>query len=142
MSDRQDAGWPSAIVGVALLLAITTIASVAIWKYSVDDALKVWSALGTLVGVVTGAFVTYFFTRTAVQLANQHAQKAASRAQTAEEGAAQASRRALEAATKADGLETTLNTLSTRLRGSKAWDEVAKESKITSLLPEGETGTS
>jgi uncharacterized membrane protein YdjX (TVP38/TMEM64 family) len=65
--DRQQIGWPSAVVAVALLLIIGAVTIAAIAKYPVDEALKVWTALTAIVGVITGAFVSYFFTRGAVQ---------------------------------------------------------------------------
>ena len=47
-----------------ILAAITAIAITAITQYSnADEALKIWSALAGLLGVVTGAIGTYFFTR-------------------------------------------------------------------------------
>jgi hypothetical protein len=57
------AEWQSVIIGIALFLLIGLITVAAIWKYPVDDALKIVSALAGLLGVVTGACTTYFFTR-------------------------------------------------------------------------------
>lgn len=68
-------GWPSAVVGVAVILVVGAITITAIQAYdSVDDALKFWTALSSLVGIITGAFVTYFFTRGSVQQAQQQAE--------------------------------------------------------------------
>ncbi len=60
-----DVGWPSAIVALALILLVGVIMGIALLKYSVDDAMKIWSGLGVLVGIMTGTFGTYFFTRQA-----------------------------------------------------------------------------
>lgn len=86
----MDSGWPSATVALALITLIGAITIAAIIKYdNIDDALKFWSALAGLLGVITGAAATYFFTRTSVnaaqaaaQSANQAAQAAAAQAET------------------------------------------------------------
>jgi len=58
------------IVALGLLALIGAISVSAIFNYStVDDALEFWSVLSGLVGVVTGAFVAFFFTRATVQAA-------------------------------------------------------------------------
>jgi Zn-dependent protease with chaperone function len=66
--DKQDL-WPSAVVATALLFLVTAITIAAIARYSVDDALKIWTALTAIAGVITGAFVSYFFTRGTVKQA-------------------------------------------------------------------------
>jgi hypothetical protein len=119
-SGQQEVGWPSAVVATALLATIAAIAIAAIVRYSVDDALKVWSALGTLVGVVTGAFVTYFFTRGAVQHARRAAESANTRAQHA---------------------ETAFQRVYGKLQGSEAWSEVASDPAVVRMV-EPEHGTS
>jgi hypothetical protein len=50
----------------------------AIIEYNVDDALKIWTAMTTVIGVVTGAFVTYFFSRGSIQEVRQRADAATS----------------------------------------------------------------
>jgi hypothetical protein len=87
----------SASVAIALLAAIAAISIAAIARYPIDDALKVWSALSALVGIVTGAFVTYFFTRQATQQAQKTAQQAQQTAQQAQETTHQAQRHAQQA---------------------------------------------
>jgi len=66
-----------------LFLAGVTIA--AIVEYPVDDALKVWASLGSVAGVITGAFVAYFFTRGTVQALAQTAATERQRADAAEQ---------------------------------------------------------
>lgn len=74
MATTRSVEWPSAVVGAALILIIGAVMVAAVSRYpSVDDALKIFTALSALVGVVTGAFVTYFFTRPTIQQANQQA---------------------------------------------------------------------
>jgi hypothetical protein len=73
--------WPSALVASLILLLIGAITVMAIWKYdTVEDALKMWSALSALIGVVTGAFVAYFFTKEQVAEAKQQTNQANARA--------------------------------------------------------------
>lgn len=76
LMDKQLVGWPSAIVGVTLLLVIGAVTVAAIARYPVDDALRVWTALTAIVGVITGAFVSYFFTRGTVQQAQDQTKQA------------------------------------------------------------------
>jgi hypothetical protein len=59
--------WPSAAVAVAVIALLGGIAITAIGKYPVDQFLQVWASLGPLLGVVTGAIATFFFTREAVK---------------------------------------------------------------------------
>lgn len=72
----EQVGWPSAVVAVALLAMLTSITVAGIARYEVDDALQVWTAMAALVGVVTGSFVTYFFTRGPINDAKQQATEA------------------------------------------------------------------
>ena|SRR5215211_1495930 len=49
------------VVAVSYVLLIGVIAVVALREYDVDEFLKVWAVLGTLIGVLTGAIPSYFF---------------------------------------------------------------------------------
>lgn len=49
------------VVAVLYVLLVGVIAVAALHEYSVDDFLKVWAVLGTLIGVLTGAVPSYFF---------------------------------------------------------------------------------
>jgi hypothetical protein len=68
------------VVAVGYVLLVGAIAIVALDNYSVDDFLKVWAVLGTLIGVLTGAVPSYFFAvsagkaRAAQEQADQRAQ--------------------------------------------------------------------
>ena len=54
----------SVIVALSILGLIASISIAAIVRYpKVNDALKIIGVLSSLMGVVTGAFVTYFFTK-------------------------------------------------------------------------------
>ncbi len=51
----------SVVVAVALIGFITAMMLTAMKKYDLDGVLKIWSGLGTLVGLMTGSMATYFF---------------------------------------------------------------------------------
>ncbi len=69
------------VVAVLYLLLVGVIAVVALHEYRIDDFLKVWAVLGTLVGVLTGAVPSYFFAVSAGDAKEKQA-KAEERAQT------------------------------------------------------------
>lgn len=77
--------WPSAVVASVILILIGAITVTAIREYdTVEDALKIWAALSALIGVVTGAFVAYFFTKDQVIQANERADEQSNKARVAE----------------------------------------------------------
>jgi len=90
----------STLVAITLLLVLGAILAIGATRYTEGDLAKLIGALGPLLGIVTGAFVTYFFTRQAVQ----HAQTAAG-AQAANELAQSA---AHDATSRAHGLRNAL----------------------------------
>ena len=53
--------WQSTIIAVTLIALVGAIFLVVYAGDGVDAALKVWGAIGTIVGVLTGAIPTYFF---------------------------------------------------------------------------------
>jgi hypothetical protein len=84
MPDLGGQSWPSAVVAVAIIALV----GLFFWKAAdSDDFATIWSAVGTVVGVVTGAIPAYFF--------RQDAKKASARAEAI---AAEASPDAVEAA--------------------------------------------
>jgi hypothetical protein len=81
MSSRQPttpaASWQTVVIAIAIIALVGAIAIAAIVKYStVDEALKFWSALSGLVGLITGALVTYFFSRGNIQQAQEEKSQA------------------------------------------------------------------
>jgi type IV secretory pathway VirB6-like protein len=86
--------WPSAVVACFLISLVGAVSVTSIIRYGVDDALKVWAALGSIVGVITGAVVTYFFSRQAVKKATESANNAQQTATNAQRIAAQQTERA------------------------------------------------
>ena len=65
MQDSQGPTWPTAVVALGFLGFVAAIFITAYARDGVDAALKVWGALGTVVGIVTGAIPSYFFRQTA-----------------------------------------------------------------------------
>lgn len=63
-------GWPSAIVACAVVVLIGAITVAAVITYDTpEEALKIWASMSAVVGLLTGAFVTSFFTRGALESA-------------------------------------------------------------------------
>jgi len=59
---------PALIISITLLLMITAIVIIAIFRYpKVEDVLKIWSMLGAFAGIVTGSMATYFFQNTRIE---------------------------------------------------------------------------
>ena len=70
-------------VALGLLGLIAAVGITAILKYqTVEEALKIWGALSGLTGVVTGAFVTYFFTHQQIATAQDELQMVQSKLTT------------------------------------------------------------
>lgn len=63
--------WPESAVAVALILLIAAVSVAGIARYEPADFLKIWAALTSLVGIITGAIVTYFFTRSTIDQAER-----------------------------------------------------------------------
>lgn len=61
----QGSNWPAAVVAVAFLAFVGAIFLAVYYRDGVDAALKVWAAIGTVVGILTGAIPSYFFHKTA-----------------------------------------------------------------------------
>ena len=83
----------SVVVAVVLLLLLGTILSIGAVRYDEGDLAKLVGALGPILGVISGAFVTYFFSRSAVQTSADTAQKASDTAQQAQAATQQAQAR-------------------------------------------------
>jgi hypothetical protein len=61
----QQSQWPAAVVAVAFIAFVAAIFLVVYNRDGVDAAVKAWGAIGTIVGVVTGAIPSFFFHQTA-----------------------------------------------------------------------------
>lgn len=61
----QQSQWPAAVVAIAFLAFVAAIFLVVYNRDGIDAALKAWSAIGTVVGVLTGSIPAYFFHQSA-----------------------------------------------------------------------------
>jgi Na+/glutamate symporter len=68
--------WQSTIIALALIALVGAIFIVVFAKEGADAALKVWAAIGTVVGVLAGAIPTYFFGQKATTAAKEESQRA------------------------------------------------------------------
>ena len=59
--------WASAAVAIALILFVAGVMVVAMLRYSFSQALQIWGALGSIVGVMVGVMATYFFTQPVIR---------------------------------------------------------------------------
>ncbi len=59
------------MIGLAFIALVGAIFLVVYVRSGIDDALKAWGAIGTIVGVVVGAIPTYFFGAAATQAAQK-----------------------------------------------------------------------
>jgi hypothetical protein len=64
------------IVAVLLLLIVGASGIAAIVRYPIDDALKMWAAIGTLFGTILGAIGGYYFSARAIDQAEKRADTA------------------------------------------------------------------
>ena len=110
--NRDGISLASTLVAITLLLVLGVTLAIGAARYTENDLAKLIGALGPLFGIVTGAFVTYFFTRQAVH----HAQTAAG-ARLATEVAQSA---AQDAATRAEGLRNAMTEMFAELPPDQA----------------------
>jgi uncharacterized membrane-anchored protein YhcB (DUF1043 family) len=55
--------WKSTVIALALIALVAAMFLAVFYAAGIDAALKAWAAVGTVVGVITGAMPTYFFGR-------------------------------------------------------------------------------
>lgn len=108
----DTAKWP-AFVAIAILVVVAAIAMTSLIRYPVDDAMTVLNWLGPLLGVVTGAFVGFFFTRGQIQTAKDLAETSTKQAAQSMEIADSA----MEDANKAQERATNLEKVVTKMAG-------------------------
>jgi hypothetical protein len=83
-NQQQIIQWPAALVAGMLLLLVGSITVSAIFKYgTTKEALEIWAALSGIVGVISGAFVTYFFTQGTVSAVREQQTQTRERANDA-----------------------------------------------------------
>jgi len=61
----QQSQWPAAVVAVAFIAFVAAIFLAVYLKDGIDNALKAWGAIGTIVGVLTGGIPSFFFQQSA-----------------------------------------------------------------------------
>jgi hypothetical protein len=109
MNNKSVAGepqWPSAIVAVALvaLVAIVTVAAIQADQSKLPFN-TVWTALGPIVGIITGAMATYFYNKATAPLQQLHLQRLFEEQEHLKKeksAAAEAARKAFDLLTAAD----------------------------------------
>jgi len=72
---EKPSDWPGAAVAITILALIGAVTISAIQHYTLDQALQTWQVMGTIIGLVVCAFVT-FFARGAVDNAQMQARNA------------------------------------------------------------------
>jgi hypothetical protein len=97
--------WQATLIALAFMLLIGATFLTVYAHTGIDEALKAWAALGTLVGIVTGAIPTYFFGATAVGTANERAKLAQDQLQSEQRRRSQLEDRVALLAGIADPLE-------------------------------------
>ena len=74
---EKSSDWPAAAVAIAILLLAGAVTIAAINQFDTTaEVLQIWEPMNTLLALFTGAFVTFFFTRGAVQTAQFQARTA------------------------------------------------------------------
>jgi hypothetical protein len=73
--------WQSVVVAIGLVLVAMGLVLAALMREGVDASLKMYAALGPLVGAVTGALTTYFFTNETIRTERLHRARAEDRLQ-------------------------------------------------------------
>jgi len=77
MVTNRNIDWPAATVAIALIALIGAIIVTAILKYdSVDEALKIWGVMSTIVGLLVGGVGAHFFSQKAIDRAEDAATEA------------------------------------------------------------------
>lgn len=72
---NSSPSWQSTLVAIVVVLLAGGIFMAVFEKSGTSDALKVWAALGTLVGAVVGAMPAYFFGAQGTAAAREEAQR-------------------------------------------------------------------
>jgi flagellin-like hook-associated protein FlgL len=90
--------WPAVTVALGILILLGAILVTATARWTAADLKELVGTLAPVLGVVTGAFVTYFFTRQATATATNAAQVATATAATAAQAATDTAARTTDAA--------------------------------------------
>lgn len=74
--NETSPSWQSTLIAIALMALVGGIFIVVFEKEGTGEALKVWGALGTIIGVLVGAVPAYFFGQKAATVAAQGSKEA------------------------------------------------------------------
>src|SRR5438046_3163289 len=92
--------WPSAAVAITLIICFTFTMHVALKRHKMDDVLKLGGYFGSILGLLVGAFVTYFFTQAQVQRQESQIKTVETAFQASEKQKLAAGKQAFQLATK------------------------------------------
>jgi len=90
--------WPSAIVASVLIVCLTIILTAAVIRYKIDEVVKLAGYFTGFLGLLMGAFITYFFTREQAQRQELQIKTIESAFQASEEQKSTAAKRVLKIA--------------------------------------------
>lgn len=128
-SAQTGSEWPAVIVALGILVLLGGVLITATARWTAKDLNDVVTALGPVLGVVSGAFVTYFFTRqanaSAVNSARMAHDAAAKEAESMRNQLSQKDRQTSAAVQRAQALHNSLTTVLTALGATNA--EVARD---------------
>jgi len=135
--ENTTSQWPSAAVAITMIALIGFLMGLSVYKGGMDGALKMWAALGTLVGILTGSMATYFFTRTTTSAALREASHATQLAVTASETAKTATQQVQEKDAKVQSQQQVITELqSDVLKKSQALESLSREHPDLRIRPE------
>jgi predicted lipid-binding transport protein (Tim44 family) len=103
-SGGNSPSWQSTVIAICMIALVGGIFLVVYLKSGIGDALKAWGAVGTIIGVLTGAIPTYFFQQAAVQTAQANTKDARATAESASANAETERKRADKAQAKFSAL--------------------------------------
>lgn len=127
--------WPSALVAITLIAFLMVMMLMAMHQGGVEGGIKMWAALGTVAGLLTGTAGTYFFTREAVRTAQDQSASAQMLADSASEQLVSATELAKNANTQVSVKTAMINEQIATIQILHA-DLMAKESKLQKLSRE------
>jgi hypothetical protein len=126
----------SVIVAICIIFLIGVLTFGAMWKHDIDGALKIWAALGTLIGMVVGTMSTYFFTTGQVQAKDQQIKANESVIASTERALNASEREKVQAGKQITGLAESLSTAAPQEKAQavKKLEDVGKALKDTSKI--------
>jgi hypothetical protein len=81
---NNNPSWQSTVIAVAFIGLVGAIFLTVYSRDGIDAALKAWGAVGTIIGVLTGAIPTYFFGKAANETLRERGNELKEKADEAE----------------------------------------------------------